>query len=74
MNNMNLTSVETWHEDTVSSSVWWPYYTPSYPDLKPLQPKKTYNNFSYLQMLKKLTPYGRIWEFPIGEAGDYDGS
>lgn len=66
-----MTDVELWEAGLVSTSVWWPFIVDSGVNLEPLRPPKRWGFYDYLRMLVKLLPYGKIWEIPYGEEGDY---
>ena len=63
---------EIWGEDSIHSNVWYILDDSStennYNDLIKRQEHYTWD---YLRMIQKLLPYGHIWNFPIGEPGDY---
>lgn len=66
-----VTDIRMWKNGTVSTSVWWPYLPVSGQNLEELRPPKRWGFYDYLRMLVKLLPFGKIWEIPIGEEGDY---
>lgn len=71
MSSMTVTHTELWEDGPLSSAVWWPY-NPVYtgPDLRPLIPAKKFNEDDYLNMLRKLMPFGYAWNFPV-EPSEY---
>jgi hypothetical protein len=71
MGSMTVTHTELLEDGPVFSSVWWPYEpAPAGPDLRPLIPQKQFTEEHYLNMLRKLLPFGHIWNFPVELVGD----
>lgn len=71
MSVMSVTQTELWEDGPLFAAVWWPF-NPAYagPDLRPLIPAKQFGEAEYLNMMRKLMPFGYAWNFPVEPEGD----